>query len=639
MIPAKLTIHELFEKTLQYVVPLYQRSYVWTREGQWEPLWEDIEDKAAAISRGERPMPHFLGAVVLNQIQVFGNEVFKKQVIDGQQRLTTLQLFLAALRDHIESATKAASDEGVREQLSDLLHSVSSLTRNRGVMARPEVERYKVWPTNFDRQCFTAVISATSMTKVNEQYPIVRLPRRRTPEPGPLLVEAYRFFSDKIGAFVRADGATGAVGKHPLMFLYEAIRQSLHLVVIELEQDDDPQVIFETLNARGVPLLASDLIRNHLFGRAVAQGDDADALYQQYWVHYDERAVDGRDGFWKRKVKQGRLLRPRFDNFFQHYLACRSESDVSPAHLFQHFRAWWEQVPRERSVRDELIELQRFSKAFRTFHEPASLTGTDGRLGQFLGRLRVLDTSTLYPLLLFLLVEAAERLSRADRDGMLTDLESYLIRSWICGLPSKNYNKIFNGILKDLRRMPALARSALQSRLLAVTGDNAWPDDAQFERAWVREPIYGRIESAGVQMVLGAIHDHMLTSKQEKITIAGPLSVEHVMPQNWRQHWSAPAQTAAMGGADETPEERRSILLHSFGNLTLLTQPLNSSVSDGPFQTKRAEYVKQGLLRFHSYFQSVQDWNEDEIVRRGLSLFAHAKILWPYPTAAAREVG
>lgn len=632
MKPAKLTVYDIFEQTKRYIVPLYQRSYVWTREDQWVPLWDDIEAKAASMWDGQHhPPPHFLGAVVLNQIQSFGREVFKTQIIDGQQRLTTLQVFLAALRDHVDVIVKAEPDGAGKDELQKLYGELAKLTRNQGRMAGPD-EEYKVWPTNFDRDCFKQVMSACSLSELTKRFPIKRLPRHREPEPRPLLVEAYQYFYEAIAGFLTARSTTpDSYGRHPLEVISDALKTCLQVVVIDLESDDDPQVIFETLNARGVPLLPTDLIRNHLFGRAAAQRVDTDLLYHQYWAQYDERRLDGGDGFWKKEGKQGRLFRPRFDLFFQHYLACRAEKDISPGHLFQHFRAWWEDTKPEPSVLTELGTLKHFAEVFRSFYEPQNLSQADPCLAAVLRRLKALDTNTFYPLLLFLLVEGKDRVPIAERDKMLGDLESFLVRGWICGLSTKSYNKLFMSLVKDLRRATTPSASVLRKALLDVKGDNAWPNDIKFERAWLSEPVYKRLKSDGVQMVLKTIHDQMLTTKQEKVTISSPLSIEHVMPQDWRTHWPPPVPAPSMSLDDLTPEQKRDEQIHTFGNLTLLTSELNSSVGNGAYILKRDAILLKSLLRLNTYFQKVEHWDEMAIEERGKYLFSFARALWPFP--------
>ena len=130
-------------------------------------------------------------------------------------------------------------------------------------------------------------------------------------------------------------------------------------------------------------------------------------------------------------------------------------------------------------------------------------------------------------------------------------------------------------------------------------------------------------------MLLEARDNAMRTSKQEAVTITGKLTVEHVLPQHWNEPaWPKPSEITS---EDETAAERRGRLLHSLGNLTLLTQELNSAVSNGPFAGKRAEITKQSGLRLNTYFQDVFTWDEAEILKRGDRLFECAKKIWPHP--------
>lgn len=136
-------------------------------------------------------------------------------------------------------------------------------------------------------------------------------------------------------------------------------------------------------------------------------------------------------------------------------------------------------------------------------------------------------------------------------------------------------------------------------------------------------------------MVLSAIDRAMPSTKQESITLSGPLTVEHVLPQSWEPPaWPEPAEPEGRSESDETAIERRGRLLHSLGNLTLLTQELNSSVSNGPYEAKRPEIAKQSALRLNTHFQDTVVWNEEEIQKRGRLLFEHARRLWPYPEVA-----
>jgi uncharacterized protein with ParB-like and HNH nuclease domain len=625
-----MSVFELFDKTRRYVVPLYQRQYVWTKDGQWEPLWENIREKAAAVvastqQPAKTPSNHFLGAVVLNQRPTFGLQIDTAEIIDGQQRLTTLQLFLAALRDIAATTDREALCQGL-----------TRLTRHSDVMEDEAVEIFKVWPTNSDRADFAKVLSAGSCQKVEDCFPQQTVGKKKLPRP--TMAEAYFYFYRSINDFVHTGGSdsNGSNGKefHPerLQALYNTLRKHLEVIVIELEKDDDPQVIFETLNFGGVPLFPSDLVRNFVFLRANQQGAKADKLYQSHWLEYDTSPAESVDGdsnlFWKRTEKQGRNKRTRLDLFLHHYLTYRTEDEVNIGHLFKEFREWWETEPR--SVDDELASLRRHSDVFRGFFVPDTST----RLGRFAARLRKLDTSTVYPLLLLLVIEGAS-MPTSEFNAILIDLESYLIRRAVCGLSNKQYNRFFLQLLQSLRKAGAVNHQNVRNYLLAAQGSSTiWPADKEFEKKWVREPAYTNLGPAATGMILDAIDHQLRTSKCETIAIQGALTVEHVLPQTWAEHWPLDGNAALEPTADEDSEEIRNRLLHSFGNLTLLTTPLNASIQNGPFSSKRPEIAKQSSLRLNVYFQDFLDsdpWNEEVILKRGQDLFDVACTVWPYP--------
>lgn len=622
---------DLFERQRRYVVPLFQRAYVWNEEEQWQPLWQDIADRATAVLSSReggsraRVGNHFLGAVVFNQIKVYGRQVDTVEVIDGQQRLTTLQLLLAAFRDAI-----ATTDE------KRLQEDLDRLTENGGVREE-ELERFKVWPTNADRRDFEAAMSARSPDMLEERYPLRRRKYARKPDPRPRLIEAYLYFGQSIRTYCwdrLGDDETGVdwtFHEDRAYALFEALRRHIQLVVIELEEDDDPQVIFETLNARGVPLLPSDLIRNFVFLRATQQGHNADDLYMRLWHDYDERpAEEGAGGearFWKQTERQGRLKRTRLDLFVFHYLQYQTGQELGIGHLYQAFRTWWESEV-DRDVESGLEELRRHSDAFGELFVPAG----DSRRDVFATRLRAIDTSTVYPALLMLLVGGQGKLVEADLDGIVTDLESFLVRRMVCALSTKNYNRFFFGLLKRMRAEPVINRDLVQSYLLAGTGTaTEWPSDEAFLTSWLRQPSYQNLKAAKCSMVLEAIDRQMQSHLQEPVTIAGRLTVEHVMPQSWETAWEAPPALPVDDPQAENAEERRNRMLHTFGNLTLLTQALNSTVSNGPYEAKRVAIAQQSALRLNAYLQDRPTWAEAEIEERGRTLFEVAKRIWPRP--------
>jgi hypothetical protein len=621
MKPNSLTVFELFERQQRYVVPLFQRPYVWTREKQWQPLWEDISSKADQIlSLKEKVNNHFLGAIVLNPILTKGLEVSAKTIIDGQQRITTLQIILIAMRDF----ARAINYEGIFSTLE--LHTENHCRLDQ------QFERYKVWPTNADRVIFEAVYQAGSPDRVSQNYPLIRKKHKIHPEPLPLLVDAYLYFYKSIQVYVQPEEIEpGAQEYSPIEkydALVEAFKRHLEIVTIDLEEKDNPQVIFESLNYRGEPLTPSDLIRNFVFLEAGRLNEPVEELYKKYWFDYDRRAPNGNAGFWLQTEKQGRLNRQRLDLFVFHHLVYKTGLDIAITRLFQEFKEWWEAD--KRNVEFELQSMQKYSLTFSGFYAPDITT----RTGVFERRLRMLDISTIYPLLLFLLVDCKDTIPANELDGIMVDLESYLIRRMVCGLTTKNYNRIFLSLLNNLRKPGiVVSRKEIRRLILENQADSArFPDDREFDGSWMSRDIYNAIGHRA-KIVLEAIDLQLKTSKQEEVHIDGPLTLEHLMPQAWKEA-DYPLPELKNEDNEDLRLSHRAGLLHTFGNLTLLTQALNSAISNGAFDAKLAEIRRHSLLRINGeYIKQGKNgsWTEDDIITRGKNLLKIAKQIWPYP--------
>jgi hypothetical protein len=314
----------IFDTKARLEVPLFQRQYVWTLDDQWRPLWEDIARKFTDFleQRSEGPV-HFLGAMVLDQKLTPTGHVDRRQIIDGQQRLTTLQIFLAAMRDFCRA-----------HQCEELADECNTYLENKGMKADP-TEVFKVWPTQLDRPQFQAVITSGSRITLEGRYPLTRARFARSFDARPKMVEAYCFFYDRLVEFFVATDEDIVAADRPLHARLEkcfgALKNALQVVVMDLDRGDDPQIIFETLNARGAPLLPVDLLRNYIFLRADRAGENQETLYSEFWERFDA-------DFWRKEISQGRLFRPRSDLFVQHFLASRLTRDISISHLFVEYK-------------------------------------------------------------------------------------------------------------------------------------------------------------------------------------------------------------------------------------------------------------------------------------------------------------
>jgi hypothetical protein len=614
----------LFEKKMRLEVPLFQRQYVWSREQQWEPLWEDISGKFTEWLEGRKDAPvHFLGAMVLDQKQTPSIHVEKRHVIDGQQRLTTLQIFLAAMRDF-------CWEQGCK----DLAQEFEGYTLNKGMMVDPEVDQFKVWPTQLDRPLFRDVISLGSREAIETKHPLRRQKWARKYDPRPRIIEAYLFFSDQIREFfLGTDDEAPLMPDQPIAArieeTFQALKNALQVVAIDLEQDDDAQVIFETLNARGEPLLPADLLRNYIFLRAAKQREPQEELYEKYWRRFD-------DEFWREEVRQGRLFRPRSDLFMQHFLSSRQMVDIPIKHLYVEYRFWIEKKRPFDSVAQELATLSRQGDDFRRIIEPRQDDVIFG-LATFL---ESFDIRTAYPLLLFLL---DAKVSEGEWKEISIVLESYLLRRAVLCWSTKAYNRIFLNIARSLRKAGATSEN-LRKALSELTGESsAWPRDEQFLAKWQSRPAYEDLNNAKLVHILRRVSDAYLTNKNERLQIDCPLTVEHILPQNWIKYWPLPSGEAGLALDelnDAEPDDpraaatkRRDAALQTIGNLTILTQALNSSVSNSAWLTKKPDLLEASLLPINQQLHGYERWNEEAIEMRGKELFQKAVGVWPAPNS------
>jgi uncharacterized protein DUF1524/uncharacterized protein DUF262 len=543
--------------------------------------------------------PYFLGAIVLDQLPNSIGTVETRQIIDGQQRLTTIQVGLAAVRDLCRSRDLKEHGEAFQGLIRNTLH-----------LSKDPDEEFKVWPTNSDRPHFRKVLSAGSIEALRNLYELA--PDER--EFPTLIPNAYFFFHTRMLAWVWKDGTEGAAERATA--LYRAIRDDLQVVVIELDENDDAQLIFETLNALGTPLLPADLVKNFLFHGAEDRGLDAEALHGQYWLHFEEDA-----DYWRTEVRQGRLKRPRIDLFLQHYLALMTRDDVLVPHLFDTFKTY---AKRDGSIRpaDELASIHTYSLIYRKL----STYPHESLEGQFFYRLDQFDTSTVYPFLLELFRRLGEPGDQGAVRQVLRDLESFLVRRAICRLTTKNYNRHFLDLAKAFAEASNPSPDLVRQFLLSKGGESTeWPSDGDFRAALREAPLYRKVGRPKLRATLEAVELHLHSELSENLKIMDKLTIEHIMPQKWRENWSLPE------GSGPDQEAEREAVIHRLGNLTLLTKRLNPKLSNGPWKSKRKTIAKYSRLNLNADLTSLEEWNEGSIRARGEMLTGAALEIWPRP--------
>ena len=587
-----------FEK--QLFAPLFQRPYVWNEKDQWEPLWRDVRRVAEELVAGNYECkPHFLGAVVLDQIKVPIGKPDARSIIDGQQRLTTLQLMMEAVRDLCRD----------RENLDLQRKRMEKLIENEDV-SHPD-DRFKVWPTNVDRPVYRAILETPCPETLKKRIKEV------CPDKRSRLADAYMYFYRVIKEWLDLDNDDGE-GVTRCEALVNTIREKLRLVVIDMDDQDDAQMIFETLNARGTPLLPSDLVKNFLFRRAQDAKADVEQLHSKYWEGFDVE-----DHFWREEIGVGRVKRARIDVYLQHYLSLQKRDEVAIGELFKEYQTFAAKNANH-SIEWQLDNFHRYAQHFKRFTEVSG----DCRVGLFFDRLARMQTMTVFPFLLGLYDSTEDD---AERIPILEDIESFLVRRMVCRLTTKGYNRLFLDLVAELSEH-GYSQDNLRSFLLKQTADSLrWPDDTEFKNAWLNQPLYTGITRPRLRLVLYALDAALKDKKTESYTLKRGLTIEHLLPQHWEQHWPLPAIPDEDSGERAKREQRRSHLLHTIGNLTMLTKSLNPMVSNGPFKEKKKAILDNTAININRFLNGEDDWDEDKIIDRGEKLFVLAKGIWQHP--------
>jgi uncharacterized protein with ParB-like and HNH nuclease domain len=594
------TLQRIFEQSIRYCVPLFQRPYVWNEWANWELLWEDIRrlaDQSLAKTDGNRT--HFIGAIVVEQLPGSTGSIDTRQIIDGQQRLTTLQIVLTVLKDLSRESGWTTYEKRFEKY-----------SRNDAAFIDSSDQTFKVWPTNPDRLAFQLTLQAGNATTLKNTITEAVSDGQFINE---LIPKAYQYFSRTISDWV-AERSSEFSAEKLAETLWNVLSGQLRLVAIDLEQGDDAQVIFETLNSRGAPLLPGDLVKNYLFRQAQAQELEVEVLYTQHWKAFDNQ-------WWRTEMRQGRLKRPRLDIFLQHYLSLKTRDDVLVTHIFETYRRFAEssKLSPEELIQD-LADYGRFFKRLMSPHNQP-------RVNLFLNRLAAIDTATIYPFLLeaFRLYDNAASLEELER--IVTTLESFLVRRVVCHLTAKNYNRLFLELLSHCESSGGINSIALKDFLQKSDADTArWPSDDEFRRAVEADQLYRLLTRARLRLILRAIDQAIESEKTEDVQLPDELTIEHLLPQNWQDHWPL----AAIDEAEKArATQRRDQLKHTLGNLTLLTKKLNPSISNSAWATKRPEITKQSKLNLNREFHDVMQWDEQHIAQRAKRFAEILVAIWP----------
>ena len=603
----------------RFVIPVYQRPYVWTREQQWEPLWTDVESTALrlvetriAAHQAQDPEaradakapPHFLGAIVVEPFPTGALEIKTSLVVDGQQRLVTLQLLLMGALDALRSC-------GTSElQIARL----RNLTRNDETIWSGE-DVYKVWPRQAEREKYVKAVAKNPCPPDDSEFAAAR-----------------KFFADEAIDFLEDEGVPEDpyVDGDPIhrraALLVSTLISLVKLVVIDLEDVDDAQVIFEALNARNTPLSATDLIKNLLFMRAQATGHDPQKLYDEVWARFDKA-----DEWWRESIGAGHARRARQDWLMGDWLIAQRGRVINVGRLYGEFRNWLHTSGT--TAFGALRELDKYADAYERLH--GRIDGATETEQLVFQRIDSLNVTVATPILLWLLTRAEAELPPEEREMAFKAIESFVIRRMAVKAQTRAYGQAFAEVLRVAQEADTHPGYAILNALRRGPYGYPWPSDSEMVRQFRTSAYYGYggIARYRLRLLLGAVDaklqrvDHHKGEPIKQIAYDS-LEIEHVLPVSWKEHWSVEGSNE---GETIKLEMYRQDHIHCIGNLTLVSSSLNPAMKNAPWNKKRQELKKHSHLRLNARLCQQIDWNEHEIKDRGEWLALEVADIWSGP--------
>ncbi len=534
-------LQPFIEGTKQYLVPLYQRPYTWG-DVEWKRLWSDLKD--LYLSSDTRP--HFFGSIVTMPSTSVPEGITKFLLIDGQQRLTTVAILLAIIRDQAHATEMQTFADETNENL--LINKFKS-----------NQDYYKLQPTKTDREVFHCIIK-----------------KEGTPSPESNITNAYKFFERTI--------------KRELIDIQKLstiLIKRLSIVSIVLDSEDNPNVVFEGLNWKGTPLTQADLLRNYFV--MMIHVDKQDLIYEELWEPIEI------------------TLRDVLTEFIRHYLM-KDGKDIKKNEVYLSLK---EDINPSNAI-ERLRDLNRYAKYYEKLLYPDK--ETNSLISKAIIRFQRLDISFCYPFLLNCYEEFQKgRIKDVDFVSILTLIENFIIRRFVCNVPTWGLHKVFAALFNQLNKGNLIGSMATELQAYD------YPTDRDFSEKLKIFKLYGGGERAvKAKLILESIEESY--SHKEPVNYS-TLTVEHVMPQTLSEEWSKEL------GSTEDAEVVYDLYLHTIGNLTLTGY--NSELSNLEYKLKKVRLL-QSHLELNTYFSNIEHWGKIEILQRSDSLCEQAIKIWPY---------
>ncbi|MGN8411374.1 GmrSD restriction endonuclease domain-containing protein [Helicobacter pylori] len=557
------TLLKFFEENQnnQFVIPIYQRLYSWEKE-QCKQLWDDI----IKIGGNDKMNGHFIGSILYARVDATHSSPLL--IIDGQQRLTTITLLFIALRNHLSEEVEIL--EKFSRKKIDNRYLINS--------DKDGDKKFRLILSESDRDTLLSLIDEN---------------RRKPSEPSLKIVENFKLFEKWISE-----------NTDKLETIFKGL-DKLMIVWIALEKGkDDPQLIFESMNSKGIELTQTDLIRNYIVMET--EVGKQEYFYNGYWRAMEE------------DFKQNETL---FNRFVRHYLTIKTRDIPNINKVYEAFKRYQQ----ERGIETEALlqDLQKYCGYFCRIvfkkEDDKDLNEDNKDLNEALGFLVDLEMDVIYPLLLELYSDYSDGvLSKQDFIPIIYLTESYICRRAVCGLGTNSLNKVFPSFTKHIQKDEYF--KSLKVHFGYLTEKQRFPNNDEFKDSFITIDFYSFKKKK-------YFFERLENFERKERVYAHEYTIEHIMPQTLTEEWQRD-----LGENFEAIHEK---YLHTIGNLTLTGY--NQEYSNKPFKEKKKGF-KQSPLRLNQSLKDLESFGEKEIEKRANDLADWALKIWTYPKLEAETL-
>jgi len=568
----KRTINDIFNGNRVLEIPFFQRAYVWD-EKQWERFLEDMEE----ISLYDKP--YFLGSVILKQQLTNTTKSVSdiRTLIDGQQRVTTINLFFKVLC--LKNNENHKFDRVFRLINGDLalIHNHNDIDNFNKIMNLENLE---------------------DITNSSEKFNHI--------------IGAYNYFKNNID-----------INKID----FTKILSNVMFVGIDLGIDEDEQQIFDTINSLGVRLTTAELLKNYFFGR-----DDIEN-YETKWKLVFEND-DETKSFWDREITAGRTKRENIDLFFYSFLQIKLQDKLLNvksddkkrlskfSNLFENYKSFI----KEYSISKDLLidEIKEYATIYKQNIDPDFINKEvpkDFGIERINSIIFGLDQTVIIPYVLYVL----KNINDEEKNKIFRYLESYLLRRMIVKATNKSYSKLFSEelILNEIKTEEEF-KNLINNK---TDKDNYMPSDDEVKNGFFNSKLINKQATGILYLIESKIRDR---NKQSTALLGiNKYSLEHLMPKKWENNWDIDKKFT------EEEKNYRNRKLLTLGNLAIITASLNSSIRDANWDIKKqGKGNKKGLLEYANGLETMNKylqydkWDENSIDKRAKFLLEKALNIW-----------